>query len=693
MNGCRRLLVSIILLFWTGCWLRGGEVEAIGNKAAVELEKRLATASPSERHSLLLLLSEAYEPFDRERSWHYAQVAQTEAKNSHENLLALAHQAVLYRSGSDYTKALSVAGTALEEAVAQKDTQAEFRLLLVLSDTRGALGDVEGALKADQRAIEIAEASQDPLMKARAYFGMGTTLQASSKRDEARRYFDQARALASEIGATQTLAAILNDLGNLSAAQGQLEEAEAFQLQALSLRTAGGNVRGVADSYQNLGTIAQKSGDPELALEYYEKAYPVYEEMGLPRHLANLLRNRSRAFRALGRIDEALDSINKGIALAKPLKSPSMLGAFYDELSRAREAAQDFEGALEAARLVNKTYTEMQDEHSRWRFDELQARYDAAQRQNEIDKLKQSERIREAKLKESRIRSFILAGAVVLGLALSLVLTFSYRARIRAVNRAKAVSEEAREAAERTATLRMRLLHIASHDLRNPLTTVITGLDVIRTFVNDPVRITRIANQLDATCHRMSRLLGDLLDHATLEGGKLQLTSQRINLQRFLREISEASQDILRQKRQTITFVAPHGNCPVQGDPTRLWQVFDNLLSNALKFSPQGAEIKFILVKDGDRVRCGVRDQGPGISSEEASRLFQPFVRGEARPTGGEHSTGLGLSLVRELVTLHQGKVWIDSVLGAGATFWVELPLSNDMPAAEAMEEMAEREF
>jgi len=691
MNGWR-FIVGFFIFLRICCIVHGGQVEAIGNKAAIELEKRLATAGPTERQPLLLLLSEAYEPIDRDRSWHYAQLAQTEAKNSHENLLALAHQALLYRSGSDYNKALSVAGTAVQEAVAQGDSEAEFRLLLVLSDTRGALGDVEGALKADQRAIEIAEASNDPLMKARAYFGMGTTLQASSKHDEARRYFEQARTLASEIGATQTLAAILNDLGNLAATQDQLEEAEAFQLQALSLRAAGGNIRGVADSYQNLGNIARKGGDPELALEYYEKAYPVYEKMGLPRHLANVLRNRSRALRALGRIDEALDSINKGMELAKPLNSPSMLGSFYDELSRAREAAHDLPGALEAARLVNKTYSEMQDERSRWRFDELQARFDAAQRESEIEKLKQAERVRETKLRESRNRILFLAGAVVVGLAASLIVIFSYRARIRAVNRAKAISEEAREEAERTAALRMRLLHIASHDLRNPLTTVLTGLDVIRTFVNDPTRILRIANQLDTTCHRMSGLLGDLLDHATLEGGKLQLTSQRINLHRLVHDIAEASQDTLRQKRQTVTVVAPHGSCAVRGDSTRLWQVFDNLLSNAIKFSPPGAQIKFILIKDGDRVRCGVRDEGPGISREEAATLFQPFVRGEARPTGGEHSTGLGLSLVRELVTLHEGKVWIDSELGSGATFWVELPLSNEMPAAESME-MAEREF
>lgn len=693
MNGCRRLIVGFLFFSLACCSsLYAGEVEAIGNKAATDLEKRLANAEPNERQSLLLLLSEAYEPIDRDRSWHYAQIAQTEAKNSHENLLALAHQAVLYRSGSDYGKALTVAGAALEEAVAQKDLEAEFRLLLVLSDTRGAIGDVEGALKADQRSIEIAEAGDDWLMKARAYFGMGTTLQTSGKRDEAKRYLEQARTLASAIGATQTLAAILNDLGNINENDGQLDEAEALQLQALSLRTAGGNLRGVADSYQNLGNIARKSGNPDLALEYYEKAYPVYEQMGLSRHMANLLRNRSRALRALGRTEEALDSINKGMALAKPLKSPAMLGSFYDELSLAREAAQDYPGALEAARLVNKTYTEMQDEQSRWRFDELQARYDAAQRDNEIERLKQAERIRETMLRESRLRSLILASAIIVGLAASLLVIFSYRARIRVVNRAKAISEEAREAAERTAALRMRLLHIASHDLRNPLTAVLTGLDVIRTFVTDPVRITRIANQLDNACHRMSGLLGDLLDHATLEGGKLQLTSQRINLQHLLQEIAEASQDTVRQKRQSITTVAPHGNCSVRGDPTRLWQVFDNLLSNAIKFSPHGTEIKFILIKDGDRVRCGIRDEGPGISSEEASRLFQPFVRGEARPTGGEHSTGLGLSLVRELVTLHEGKVWIDSVLGSGATFWVELPLSNEIPAAEAME-MAERDF
>lgn len=692
MNGCRGLLFSIIVFSFASGFLWGAEVEAIGNKAAADLEARLSTATSTERHSMLLLLAQAYEPLDRERAWRYAQLAQTEAKNSRENLLALAQQAALHRSGGDYGKALAVAGTALNEAVAQKDTEAEFRLLLVLSDTRGALGDIEGALKADQRAIEIANLSDYPLMKARAYFTMGSTLQAGSRPNEARRYFELARELASSIGAQQTLAAILNDLGNLAANEDKLDQAKALHLEALSLRSTGENSRGVADSYQNLGNIARVSDDPELALDYYEKAYPIYERLGLPRHMANLLRNRSRAFRALGRIDEAVESINRGMDLAKPLNGLSMLASLYEELSLVREAAADYPGALEAARLVNQTEAEMRDEQAHWRFDELQARYDAAQRDNEIERLRAAERVREARLKASRLRSIVLASMVVIGMAASLIVIFSYRVRIREVNRAKAASEEARDAAERTAALRMRLLHIASHDLRNPLTTVLTGLDVIRTFVTDPGRIIRIANQLDATCHRMSGLLGNLLDHASLEGGKLQLTCERISLQRLLQEIVDASQDTVRQKRQSITFVSPHGSCTLRGDPTRLWQVFDNLLSNAIKFSPPGVEIKFILIKDGDRVRCGVRDEGPGISREEAAGLFQPFVRGDARPTGGEHSTGLGLSLVRELVALHGGKVWIDSVPGSGATFWVELPLSTDIPASESME-MVGREF
>ena len=114
----------------------------------------------------------------------------------------------------------------------------------------------------------------------------------------------------------------------------------------------------------------------------------------------------------------------------------------------------------------------------------------------------------------------------------------------------------------------------------------------------------------------------------------------------------------------------------VEGDPFRLRQVIDNLLSNAIKFSPPGSTVHVWAERGADEWRVYVRDQGPGISPEDRERMFQHFARLSAL-TGGERSTGLGLSIARRIVQQHGGTVDVESVEGAGSTFWFTLPLTQ----------------
>ncbi len=110
-------------------------------------------------------------------------------------------------------------------------------------------------------------------------------------------------------------------------------------------------------------------------------------------------------------------------------------------------------------------------------------------------------------------------------------------------------------------------------------------------------------------------------------------------------------------------------------DESATMQVIDNIVSNAVKYSPRGKNIFISLQSSEDAVRVEVRDEGPGISKEDMQKLFGKFARLSAQPTGGEHSTGLGLSIVKKMVEAMNGRVWCESELGKGAAFIVELPI------------------
>ncbi len=109
-------------------------------------------------------------------------------------------------------------------------------------------------------------------------------------------------------------------------------------------------------------------------------------------------------------------------------------------------------------------------------------------------------------------------------------------------------------------------------------------------------------------------------------------------------------------------------------DPAKINQVLNNLITNAIKFSSPESAVEVSLTKSGDDAIISVKDQGQGIPAKEIDKLFNPFQRTSVRTTGGEDSTGLGLAIVRKIVVGHKGKVWVESEVGVGSTFYVAIP-------------------
>jgi signal transduction histidine kinase len=149
-----------------------------------------------------------------------------------------------------------------------------------------------------------------------------------------------------------------------------------------------------------------------------------------------------------------------------------------------------------------------------------------------------------------------------------------------------------------------------------------------------------------------------------------------VDIAMLVEEVAEANRPLAARKEQTITVAAPRNNA-ASCDVDRIREAIDNLVSNAVKYSPIGGTIDLLVRPDGGGIVVEVRDQGAGLSPEDMSRLFGRFQRLSAKPTAGETSTGLGLSIVKRIVDLHGGQVTVDSAgPGTGATFKMTLPVS-----------------
>lgn len=224
--------------------------------------------------------------------------------------------------------------------------------------------------------------------------------------------------------------------------------------------------------------------------------------------------------------------------------------------------------------------------------------------------------------------------------------------------------------------LKNQLLGIASHDLKNPL-SVVNGFAQLmqnRTSIQNDPEAREMLKYISQAALRMNELIAELLDTAALELGKMTLHCQQISLAPIMEKLLKGFQQPLAHKKQQL---ACQGNFDTQiwGDAARISQVIENLISNAIKYSPQGAQLSVDLKTQGRWLELRIIDQGPGFSPEDQEKLFGYFQRLSAQPTGGEISTGVGLAVVKQIVDLHKGKIQLEQTSDKGSTFLVCLPL------------------
>lgn len=243
-----------------------------------------------------------------------------------------------------------------------------------------------------------------------------------------------------------------------------------------------------------------------------------------------------------------------------------------------------------------------------------------------------------------------------------------------------------RDRADQANRAKSELLAVATHDLKNPLGAISGMSDLLldarkQKPAADPLEVEMLERIRHSAAHMFAIVKG-VLDHEAMEHAGLTVTHNTISLSDTIRNVVDFNQAYAAQKSMSIDVQIEDG-VMVVGDPTRLKEAADNYISNAIKYSPAGSRIRVTLhtIKPGT-VRFGVRDSGPGLTDADKQRLFGKFQKLSARPTAGETSTGLGLSIVKSIIELHKGRVGCDSEHGKGATFWAELPVVSGASSA-----------
>ncbi len=247
-------------------------------------------------------------------------------------------------------------------------------------------------------------------------------------------------------------------------------------------------------------------------------------------------------------------------------------------------------------------------------------------------------------------------------------------------NERKALMEELKDKNIKLETLdevKNKFIGMAAHDLRNPLATV-RGFSQM--LVESDEEITEdskeMLDMIQDLSNQMLDLVNDLLDVSVIECGKLNLETQPVDIKTLVEKRIRLMRGFAEKKK--INLCAQFNEVPeLHLDPSRICQVIDNLISNAIKYSPSERQVIISIENIDGYVWVHVQDEGPGLTEDDQKKLFQGFQKLSTKPTAGESSTGLGLAIVKKMVEAHDGQLKVESSPGKGSTFSFGIPLSG----------------
>ncbi len=572
-----------------------------------------------------------------------------ELRDNHVQMLALRRIGQSYSSERNYAAALEYDRKFLALSTALGDTLKRGQALNDIGAVQRELGQSDSALTSLRTALDIARAynRQDPYLLSIVLQNIALVHSKRGEYGQARRYFGQALAMERYLDEFVGMSYCYRGLGRIFVEEKNYPEALVYAEKALAL----------ADSY-NIGlekdaTFALLSdihaglGNSALALQYYKRSIALKDStsgVASAQKAATLERafqqEKNEKIRALLESANQQETIIRNAVIAVGVLLIGLSGVLYnryrlkvhseEQLRQTNDEIQSQQTRLEEqARRIEEMNSELQENNAR--LVDTNIELDAANTElhSYIDEL-------------SRINSELDARNETL----------------RELNREK-----------------NEFLGIVAHDLKNPLASIRLTSDMLQRFsakMSDAEKDERLKH-ISLIVERMMVIITNLLNDNALETGLLDVSITRVNVSEVVEMLVHEYKEGAAAKSIALQTALPLSPLYAQADSTMLYTVLENLLSNALKFSLPNTTISLSIEAGDEQCRIAVKDEGPGLSDDDRKLLFGKFIRLSARPTGGEHSTGLGLSIVKKMVEAMRGRVWCESELGKGAIFFVEL--------------------
>ncbi|QHT67171.1 sensor histidine kinase [Rhodocytophaga rosea] len=596
------------------------------------------------------------------------------------NAYCLDLRGVRARNISEYGEALSFHKKALKIA---QDINNE-KLKAITHNNIGVVyrrfNDYQNALYHHLEALKIAEKIQDKYNISTAVNSIGNIYFSMKEYSKALNYFAKGLEQAKEMQNSVGIAINLNNIGGVYESLGEYTKALTHYTESLTINQALGNTKGIAICFNDLGTVHLKMNNTALALKFYKAARNMNEKIGDKKYLSANYINLGLAYKANREYNQAYINLKKGLDMALHIGAKEEIQDAYASLSETYSLSGDYKMALFYNHKAAAYKDSLLNEHNQETIARMQSLFDIEQKEAQINLLETEKYIKEDQLRNQRI----LTIALVIGLVFILILfgiVYRNNHNRKQLNRILAYQNAAILHQKDTLDLKNQeltrlseekndLMGVVAHDLRSPLSRIF-GLANVMQLESDNLNSSQkeYIKLIGKTAGHLNEMIAKILDINAIDAKKINLEMQLVNVSRLLQETVNNFEEAASKKNiKFICHYAP-GEHQAKLDWVYATQVLENLISNAIKFSPANKSVFISLQEVQDTIEIEIKDQGPGFVPEDMPKLFGRFQKLSAQPTAGEDSTGLGLSIVKKYMEAMQGEVACHSNPGQGASF------------------------
>lgn len=602
----------------------------------------------------------------------------------------------------------SYAAQALAVAESIGDLRGVAQSFNILGMSYDKCGRYEVAIESYFKSLKLSDELLDNAGIARASNNIGSIYVAQEKYDIALEYYFKALKAFEAAGDKQRQAYTLNNIGEAYHKQDNDNRALEYYTKSLKLMEQNGDKSHKWSSLNNIGIIYTERGKHSEALQYHFRALGLLQEFGNSQGQSESFNNIGKSYKGLGDNSKALEFAWRALVLADSIgirpQKQDVLGNLSEIYAALGDSGTSF--------MLYKQYIALRDtlmsEDTKQRIAQIREQYESVQKEQQIVLLTKDAEI------HNTVRNSLLGGTILLAMLLGIAVnrySVKKKANERIVQSQLLIMAQTMEIQSANVALRehnamletlnnekSEFLGIAAHSLKNPLTSIVLASGVMKNHQDQisPEKLRKRIGDIERTALRMRDTVNDLLNITMIESGQLAVSLIAVNAIDLVHEIVHNYDDWAAAKQIRLLTTIPEAEALVLADEARLYEVLENLVSNAIKYSPRGKNIWVEVKKHSSGLLPGpcylilVKDEGPGLSDEDKSRVFGKFARLSAQPTAGEHSSGLGLSIVKRVVEAMNGRVWCESEFGdglpSGATFVVELPSASQSDRTASLE-------